>query len=1184
MILTFRDYQSCSVDFNTLGQINESHQYFDAISSVMDKLTFYVKRNAALQSSSLNEAAKRAYSKDIRLNRDEKIGAACIFNEILNQYKQSMEEELSIYEEIINKGSILEEGVEVDIDEFIDSININEGLKDKFKSILKKGEEGFKNVVKNVVDGTKDLTTKGVEVVKAKKDDLVNWAKRMKQEFEEKYNALKELIDGIVKKGIDSIHNFINYVLDVFSRLGDKLVEVVKKLGGLKMDKDEKPVSLDDVDTEELYKDMEDDGEKSFFNNVVLRVKAILAKDDENAVKLMTESYLEESIVDNKFIAWLAGYKKDGTKMSVWKTILIGLCASVTVYFLPKVLVIAGLGGTLAIFISSFVALLWNTTGLLRLIYRRNKEKKPGEKFFDWKTGIFFCLSCVSIYFSASAFLKSVGPLLAEICNKMGWTGGEDMSKFGEFIYKAARKFNPKDCFKEGGITEISEEIKNYGADIRGNDLLKSKDDLINTLKDMPGASDAQVAETDKFMTAILNSKGSSGVYAAADAFKDSKDLPLIGLIDTSKWGGSGPIRQAIDFFQKNGDLPDSATLFTTGSTATQAASGGVYGFCTGMTGMTNDQMTMVLNKAAEFAGKDASTIQLHLFGAGEIAQTATAIETVKGAFDVLTPDVPILPMVFPFFDKKKWGKYKITISSETRGAASYMVDEVKMISNKDVKEIQNSSKALTKLISLHDKTWEECKSLSSDEKEEKEVEEPQYIAFYSSLEKTNNPKDKPEENKDEKDEKVTGIAVIFDTLTMMGADVCNFGDSSSKIRARSNPYFIKGLLARLSFRPNEKGDNDTKDYIRKTLGMTLKTLITQNTLYGPGKKYIDSKVEKDKAEFTLRKTVLGDDKKTFPKDKELPEIGFFSPNELISCLNDNSQNNTVAYNFLDGKFDSVVSFTTSKKSGIKLHATKSENSIELRKYYMISKENYADIREEYNKKLKKYKEDPEKYPKPKPLGITKSIDGKYYKKVSKNLDSDPRFAHILKKKKVYDYADVKIIPHLKKGTDLYKELIKDENIKKLLYTDKDGNEGELNMAAIEVLREFLYRPERTFARDDEHDLTAKLNEKGINGIRISWIKNLFKDEQQLHDTFKDAIEIIWDYLLDGRRDTFKDLDNNPRSKKKIKEEYSSLFDEMIEEDFETEYDEELEYEFDIRLLKETKDILSFEDYILERY
>ena len=31
MVLTFKDYQSNDIDFNELGQINESHQYEDSI-------------------------------------------------------------------------------------------------------------------------------------------------------------------------------------------------------------------------------------------------------------------------------------------------------------------------------------------------------------------------------------------------------------------------------------------------------------------------------------------------------------------------------------------------------------------------------------------------------------------------------------------------------------------------------------------------------------------------------------------------------------------------------------------------------------------------------------------------------------------------------------------------------------------------------------------------------------------------------------------------------------------------------------------------------------------------------------------------------------------------------------------------------------------------------------------------
>ena len=141
LILKFKDYQSNDIKFEEFSEINESHQYADSISSVMDKLTFYVKRNIALERSSLNESAKRAYRKDIRLNRDERIAAACIFSEMLKQYEENMQKELSVYEEIINKGSVLEEGVEYDVDDFFDNI-LDEGLKDKIKGLFKKGKEG----------------------------------------------------------------------------------------------------------------------------------------------------------------------------------------------------------------------------------------------------------------------------------------------------------------------------------------------------------------------------------------------------------------------------------------------------------------------------------------------------------------------------------------------------------------------------------------------------------------------------------------------------------------------------------------------------------------------------------------------------------------------------------------------------------------------------------------------------------------------------------------------------------------------------------------------------------------------------------------------------------------------------------------------------------------------------------
>ena len=1195
MVLTFRDYQSNDIDFNELGQINESHQYADSICSVMDKLTFYVKRSVALETSNLNESAKRAYGKDIRLNRDERIAVSCIFNEMLRKYEENMQEELSVCESIINQGSLLEEGVEVNFDEFIDNI-LNEkfgekasAFRTKFKELFQKGKEGLTNASKTVIDGAKDLTAKGVEVVKAKKDDLVKWAKEAKKDFEDRYQALKELINDIVKKGIDSIQKFINKILKVFSSIGDNLVDAVKKLGGLKMEKDEKPTSLDLEDAEGIYKNADGDAERSFINNIILRVQAIISKDEENAAKLMTESYVAESLVDNKFIAWLAGYKQDGSKMSWWKCLLIGLCASLIVWLLPKVLIFAGLGGAITAFIAALVGLTWNGIGMLRLIYRRNRERKEGEKFFDKKTAIFFALSLVSTTFSAATFVKTIGPLLREICNTMGWTGGDDMSKFGEFIYNITKKVSPKNAFTEGGFSEVSEQLKNYGGDFRGNDIIKSKDEVLSAVKDMPGASEANVNALDKFLSAPNDAKGTSAVYDALSSFKDNPDLPLVNVFDTSKWGGSGPILKAMEFYKDQ--LPESAILGTLGSTATQAASGGQYGFVNYITGVNQEWAQKIFQKAAEFAGKDLDTLQLHTYGTGEIANVLTTVTHVKGVFDVLAPDVPFLPMVMPFFDDKKWGDYKIRFASATRGSSAYVVDKVEMLSDEKIANIENGGKALDTLRELHKKAWDEFKSLefdnveavkeSKEEKKEdkKEVEEPQYVVFYIKPdESTGNDKDKVSKKEDsneksDEDEKSV-VGVVIDTLTMMCADVCNFNESV-EIRRRPQPYFMKGLFSRLSFRPTKNNDNDTKDYIRQTLGQTMKTLVSQNVLYGMGKKYIDSKTDGKKAEYSIRNVVVGSNKKVNPK-KTMFELGNFSPEELVSCLSDETTNNKISYGFLDGSFASKVSIKKDKNGDIKASVMKDSSTIENVKYYRVKKEEYKSAIEKWEKAKEKWEKGGKKDKKPAKPTFIKGDDGEYYKRASKKWSEDSNN----KRKKTYDFVDIRIVPLLKKG-DLYKKLVADKKFKNILYKEDDNNNVKLNNDVIKVLKPFLFRPEKTFAKDDEYQLTQLLKDQGIEGEHLGWFKNLFKDEEQLHDTFKDLVEIIWDYLSDNRREVFKKKDFTPNHKNNEDVEYT-LFDELIEEFFNDEYDEETEYEYDMKILNEQQAVLSFEDFLFE--
>jgi len=1217
MLLTFKDYQSYNIDFNALGQINESHQYFDAVCSVMDKLTFYVKRGAALEASNLNESAKRAYSRDIKFNRDERIAASCIFNEMINKYKENIQDELTVCEAIINQGSLLEESVEYDIDTFIESIVLEEGLKDLIKGVLQKGKEGISNAGKAIIDNAKDITAKGIEVVKVKKDELVAWAKQAKKDFEERFTALRDLVLEIVKKGIDTVEEFINKILKVFTAIGDNLVDAVKKLGGLKMDDGEKPVTLDLEDAEGLYKTANGEEEKSFINSIILRVEAILKKDPENAQKLMlSESYVAESIVDNKFIAWMAGYKSDGSKVNIWKTILVGICATLIVTFLPKILGFFSVSAAITIFVASLVSLIWNGIGLLKLIYKRNKERRPGEKFFDKKTTIFFVLSSVSIFFSAKAFLKSVGPFMAKICEIFGFSP-ESSSAFGRFMFDLTKKINPKDAFSPDGFKEISEEVKNFGADVRGKDIVASGDAAVKTMSEMPGASEANISAFRKFLDAVKDAKGSSGVYEAWKEFINDPNLPFTAVFDTSKWGGSGPITKAIKELKNAGLIPDSAIIGTAGSVATQTASKGAYGFVSYITGVSPEQANMIFQRAGEIAGKSVDTLQLHTYGTGAIANVLTTTEKVTGAFNFITPKLPFLPMLMPFFNKKKWGDYKIRFASATRGSAAYVVDKVEM---HKADEIEGHSDAFNVLQTLHNDAWNEYKSLflkegegevkevsegifrksKRDKEEEKKIEEPKYIVFYVKPEEstgkdTDTPNEKEEEGKEEekkekkdskKNESKSAVGIVIDTLTLMCADVCDFGENTSaEIRRRPKPYFMKGLLSRLSFRPTKDGDNETKDYIRTTLGQTMNTLITQCVLFGMGKKYIDSTIEDNKAKYIIRNTVVGDDKKKIYSDKPLFELGNFSPKELVDCLSDESQSHKVSYDFLDGSFASKVSIKTDEKTGeIKSKsAARDASTIENIKYYRVSKDTYDQAMEDWKKDVAKWEKDGKKDKKPSKPTFVKGYDNEHYKRASKKWLNDPEHPEH-RRKKLYDFVDIRIVPLLKKG-DLYKKLVANDKFKNVLYKEEEEGNVKLNHDVIEVLKPFLYRPEKTFARDDEYQLKQLLKDQGVEGEHIGWFKNLFKDEEQIHDTFKNLVEAIWDYLEDNRRDIWKRKDFKQNHSKKNEDVEYTLFDSLIEEFFNDEYDERTEYKYDVKIIREeTKHIPSFKKYILEQY
>jgi hypothetical protein len=491
-------------------------------------------------------------------------------------------------------------------------------------------------------------------------------------------------------------------------------------------------------------------------------------------------------------------------------------------------------------------------------------------------------------------------------------------------------------------------------------------------------------------------------------------------------------------------------------------------------------------------------------------------------------------------------------------------------------------------LRKLHDDAWNEYKKFSEEsekkvneskkEKEEKKekVEEPGFITFFVKP-NDDTGKESDKIDKDEKNsEKDEVIGVVMDCLTLLCADVCNFGEGkSAQIRRRKQPYFMKGLLSRLSFRPTESRDNDTKDFIRKTLGKSMKTIITQSVLYGAAKKYIDSKKDGKKVTFSLRETKLGEDNVKINPDKAEFELGNFSPNELLQCLQDDSKTDRVAYSFFDGQYASKVSVKIDDNGNVKTSVLHDEASIENVKYCKLTKKEREDIDERYKAKLATWEADGKKGKKPSKPSLVKGEKGALYKRVSKKWIDEH------KSRRTYTYIDIRIIPLLKTG-ELYNILVGNKSFKKLLYVNDEKDNVVLNKTVLDILKPFLFRPETTFAKDDENELAKRIKKEG--GVKHLGIgKDGFT-------VFKDMIEVIWDYLTENRRKVYKSFDKKKNSGKTepIKEGYEvieyTMLDELLEDFYNDEYDEDTEYEYDVQILNESSPVLSYEDYLNESY
>lgn len=708
---------------------------------------------------------------------------------------------------------------------------------------------------------------------KDKVDAVKKWAKDSVDDLTDKYENVKEFLQKLIDKGIKSVKGFIENVGEIFAKLADKLNEGLRKLGVFKKDDDDE-VQADDVKIQKGVDIQED--EQNFFKHVMSYVKMALTDkkdvskkliEDQLNININDDELLDEGLIDtianNKVVQFIFCYGKD-KKISWWKSLLISVIGSLTIALvIPVFLEFIG-ASAIAGTVCAVVAFIWNCRGIVKILLNRYVNWNHVDPFFDKATTIGLVISVLSLACQFPPLKTWVQSGLKLVCEKLGLD--KLLDKLGDVIRELAKR-KPEEIIKEGTKTILKT--------IKVEENVVKLDHFAYKVGDEVSISNA------KILNKIFNS----------DAFKDAIE----------KAGGE---------------------LVNNGSNSVTLSDGAKAGANFIVKGLTDEQVRQIVSNQL---GENSGLMNKVVTKTASIVAEKTIEETVPDLVKEIVPFPSFFetvvssfnPVFVPILDEKTFGKYKIRYGSNTNQKKGYVVKKVEEMTIKEADDLVSDDVALPKIIKYrqqialdHISTLELAKKKADEEKDKSKKFDKWYEQEKKKFNKNNQYVfDNVYVIYVEDDEMKDGRpATVIDPLTMLCADLAS--------KRRKNPYFIKGLLSRLSFLPVEKKDNDTKNDIREWWGTTFATAVKQNVSFGYGSIYI----KKDK------KFIPGGE---VENSKEIFELGNLSQNEICEILNDNDKTNKYAYSLLSGKFGSLLSV---KKSG-RMSARKDIDTIENQRY-----------------------------------------------------------------------------------------------------------------------------------------------------------------------------------------------------------------------------------------------------------
>ena len=913
-------------------------------------------------------------------------------------------------------------------------------------------------IYEGVWDNIKSGVKKGVDAVKGKLDAI-----------SEKYKKGIEFINKIIKDGVNSVKDFISKIGKLFSTLGENLAEVVEKLGGGTKDESAEDDSVS-LNINKAYLEVVPENQRTVFGHVVEYIVEMFKNDKDKAKQLINEGFVD-AVAKNKVLQFIIGHR-EGKQWGWWHTILVSIVGSFIVsVVLPMALCLFGIGGSAAAVICTTVACVWCGRGLFKVLLNRYLNKAPKERFLDKWTVLGIFLSVVPVVvFRIPAVQDFMHDCIKGLFESLGLDKAID--KIEDFLTSIYKHFAGKDVVevdtKKSGewIRERVESIANSGD--THTSLMSSGgahayiDSLFNGKSDLNTFS-GKVSELKTWLETVADAKWTSSTQMLNHLPTLSSDAPLTTVLDGNTFQHVSREALSNAIKELSGQMGIHCELINASNDALRDATHNMAGTSFVLVADANptSENAAMLNDLIRKTAEKLGVHNVTTFGKimNNIAdfkdvfhETVINNTTVHTLLDTIASC--FTPVFCPFFDEKKWGDYKLRLGSNASGYAAYTVTKVEHMKFDKVVELDPDNKAIPLLVKHCDDVLKQQRDM--------------LVNSY----------------KDEN--KKTGGKISNAVKKFFKIETKKYNENTNIEKHDMVVIYVSGTVKYKS-KDGEKKEKELKDVPAVALDMNtmmcvdiapwfakrrkvpyfMKGLFSRLDFMpvkkddNETKEFIHNMLEKTMetaCKFCVTYGVGGyyvnyskDDKKYVPVDEGNANTNFFdignlTVNELCNVIN---EVDNAAYDLLDGKYGQRVIMKSGKDGKITKKTSNNKNLIEKKRY---------------SKKDGKFVED-------------------------KNGE--------------YDYIDAVVVPYIsRKNSEVYKELAADEDVAELILT-KDGD-IDTSIIDDEVLnlKQFLYRPGKTFGKEDKVNLVNSINKylKGRNR----------KEKLDAYNVVKRMIEIIW--------------------------------------------------------------------------